>query len=43
MNRDHSPLIKVEDAILIDTSYTTVEEVADHIMVILKEKGIIAY
>ena len=43
MNREHSPLIKVEDAILIDTSYTTVEEVADHIMVILKEKGIIAY
>ncbi|MDD2376184.1 MAG: (d)CMP kinase [Clostridia bacterium] len=41
MNRDHSPLIKVEDAILIDTTYMSVEEVVEHIMVIIKDKGII--
>ena len=41
MNRDHSPLIKAKDAILIDNTNMSVQEVADYIMVILKDKGII--
>lgn len=41
MNRENSPLIKVEDAVLIDTTYMSVEEVAEYIVVLLKNKGII--
>ncbi len=32
MNRAHSPLRQAEDAILVDTSYMSIEEVADTIM-----------
>lgn len=38
--RENSPLIKVEDAIVIDTTTNTVEETAKIILKILKEKGL---
>lgn len=41
MNRENSPLVKVEDAILIDTTYMSVKEVAEYMIVLLKDKGII--
>jgi len=39
--RINSPLIKVEDAILIDTTNMSVKEVAGRILILLKDKGII--
>lgn len=41
MNRENSPLVKVSDAILIDNTNMTVEEVADRIIELLKEKNIL--
>lgn len=41
MNREISPLIKAKDAAVIDTTNTTVEEVADYIIYLIKDKGII--
>ena len=38
MHREHSPLTKAEDAIEIDTSDMTIEEVADAVMKIVEEK-----
>ena len=38
MHREHSPLTKAEDAIEIDTSDMTIEEVADAVLKIVKEK-----
>lgn len=37
-NRKIAPLIKCEDAILIDSSYLTVEEIVDKIEVLLKDR-----
>lgn len=39
MHREHSPLTKAEDAIEIDTSDMTIEEVADAVMKIVEEKA----
>ena len=39
MHREHSPLTKAEDAIEIDTSDMTIEEVADAVMMIVEEKA----
>ena len=36
-NREISPLRKAEDAILVDSTYMTIEEVAQRIMDIIKE------
>jgi len=41
MNRENSPLIKVEDAILIDTTYMSVKEVAEYMMTLLRDNYII--
>lgn len=41
MNRTESPLIKVKDAVEIDTSYLTIEESVSLIMSILKDRGLI--
>lgn len=41
MNREVSPLRKVEDAILIDNTYMPVEEVANRIIELLHEKNVI--
>lgn len=41
MNREVSPLVKVEDAILIDTTYMSVNDVVEYIITLLKEKKII--
>lgn len=41
MNRENSPLVKASDAILIDTTNMSVEEVADRIIELLKEKNIL--
>lgn len=41
MNRENSPLVKASDAILIDTTDMSVEEVADRIIELLKEKNIL--
>ncbi len=41
MNREISPLIKAKDAIVIDTTGTSVEQVTEHIILLLKDKGII--
>ena len=38
MNREHSPLKKADDAVEIDTSDMTIEEVVDAVMEIIKEK-----
>ena len=38
MHREHSPLTKAEDAIEIDTSDMTIEEVVDVVLKIVKEK-----
>ena len=38
MTRAESPLVQAPDAILVDTSYMTIEEVADRIMEIALEK-----
>ena len=34
MNREHSPLKQAEDAILVDTSAMTIDEVIEHIICI---------
>ena len=39
MHREHSPLTKAEDAVEIDTSDMTIEEVADAVMQIVEEKA----
>lgn len=39
MNREISPLKQADDAILVDTSYMTIEEVVDRIIEISDEKG----
>ncbi|MDF2866004.1 MAG: cytidylate kinase [Clostridia bacterium] len=41
MNRENSPLKKVDDAFFIDTTFRSVEEVADYVIELLKNKGII--
>lgn len=41
MNRENSPLVRVPDAVLIDNTYMSVEEVADRIIELLHEKNII--
>ena len=38
MHREHSPLRKADDAVEIDTSDMTIEEVVDAVMEIIKEK-----
>lgn len=38
-NRDHSPLIKTDDAVLIDTSDLSIKEVLEEIIDIIKEGG----
>ena len=38
MNREHSPLKQAEDAILVDSSYMTIEEVIERIISICDEK-----
>ena len=38
MHRDVSPLKQAEDAVLVDTSDMTIEEVKQHIMAIIAEK-----
>lgn len=39
--REESPLIKVDDAIEIDTSYLTIEESVDMIMNVIKNRGLV--
>lgn len=39
--RKESPLIKVEDAIEIDTSYLTIEESVDMIMSVIRDRGLV--
>lgn len=41
MNRENSPLIKVKDAVAIDTTDMSVEDVVNYIINLLKEKGIV--
>ncbi len=38
MNRENSPLMQAEDAVLVDSSYMTIEEVVDTIMEIAERK-----
>lgn len=38
MTREHSPLTKADDAIEIDTSYMSIEEVADKVFELLEER-----
>ena len=38
MNREVSPLRQADDAVLVDSSNMTIEEVADRIIRIYKEK-----
>lgn len=37
MHREHSPLRQAEDAILIDSSYMTIEEVADAVIALCEK------
>ncbi len=39
MTREESPLVQAQDAILVDTSYLTIEEVADKILSLIKDEG----
>lgn len=39
MHREYSPLVQAEDAVLIDTSEMTIEQVIDRIIQIAREKG----
>ena len=39
MHREHSPLMQAEDAVLLDSSDMTLEEVVRAIFVIVAEKG----
>lgn len=38
MNREHSPLKKAEDAIFIDSSHMSIDEVVNEIIVLIKKK-----
>ncbi len=38
MHREHSPLKKADDAILLDTSFLTIEEVTDKVLALAKTK-----
>jgi cytidylate kinase len=40
MHRDIAPLKQAEDAVLVDTSDMTIEEVADRILEIYREKAV---
>ena len=40
MHREHSPLSQAEDAVLVDTSAMTIEQVIDRIIQIAGEKGL---
>lgn len=40
MHREHSPLTQAEDAVLVDTSAMTIEQVIDRIIQIAEEKGL---
>ena len=40
MHREHSPLSQAEDAVLVDTSAMTIEQVIDRIIQIAEEKGL---
>ena len=40
MNREHSPLRQAEDAVLIDSSYMTIEEVIQAIINEAEKKGL---
>lgn len=40
MHREHSPLTQAEDAVLVDTSAMTIEQVIDRIIQIAGEKGL---
>ena len=40
MNREHSPLKQAEDAILVDSSDMTIEEVIEHIVAICEKEGL---
>ena len=39
MNREHSPLKQAEDAVLLDTSSMTLDQVVEEILKIVREKG----
>ena len=39
MHREHSPLVQAEDAVLVDTSEMSIEQVIDRIIQIAGEKG----
>ena len=41
INKPISPLVKTEDAVLIDTTNMTKEEVIDEVIVLLKERNVI--
>lgn len=38
-HREHSPLTRAEDAITIDTTYLSIEEVVEEVIKIIKDKG----
>ncbi len=38
MHRENSPLMQAEDAVLVDSSHMSVEEVAEHIIQLFREK-----
>ena len=40
MHREHSPLKQAEDAILVDSSQMTVDEVANAIINLARERGL---
>ncbi|MBP5249026.1 MAG: (d)CMP kinase [Lachnospiraceae bacterium] len=40
MTREHSPLKKAEDAVVVDSSHMTIDEVVDEILRIAEEKGL---
>jgi cytidylate kinase len=39
MHRENSPLMQAEDAVLVDSSYMTIDEVADEILRLYKERA----
>ncbi len=39
INRENSPLIKCDDAVLVDTSYLSIDEVVEKIFSLAKERG----
>lgn len=40
MHREHSPLVQAEDALLLDSSELSIEQVIDRIIAIAREKGL---